>query len=109
MGAQSDKKVWLETASFWQLLRYFGRFALIIFSISWFSSWIATRFFALDFMLLNYHLINWWLFIAEGTVLAGAFYLRHWSQATEKKKQREKARAELSQLLEASQGGEHKK
>lgn len=33
MGAQDGKKVWFETASIWQLLKYFGKLTLILISI----------------------------------------------------------------------------
>ena len=70
---------------FWKFIKY-----LIVPSIlSWFASWIATRYFSLDIFVWNWlvavHLANLWLFIPEATCIAGAVLIFRWGRKTEKK------------------------
>jgi ABC-type antimicrobial peptide transport system permease subunit len=86
MGAQDGKKVWFETASFWQLLKYFFKFALTIFIIAFIFTYVLTRFFNWDILLLQFHMQNLWLLIPESLVVIGSLGLWIWSRKTEHRK-----------------------
>jgi len=76
-------------------------FALIAI-VAWTSSYVATLFFNLDFMLLNIHLQNLWLLIPETVVVFGSVWIWNWSRQSEKKKRAKKTEAYLEKLLTKS-------
>jgi hypothetical protein len=87
MGAQDGKKVWFETASFWQLLKYFFKFALKMFIIGCVVAYISTRFFNWDYMVLAIHIQYWYVLPpSELVIVFGSVALWNWSRTSEKKK-----------------------
>ena len=90
---------------FWKFIKY-----LIVPSvISWFASWIATRYFSLDTItwtwLVWIHLANPWIFIPETASVLGTFYIIKWSRASEKKSRQKRATDYIKKLY-AEGGGE---
>ena len=41
----------------------------------WIFTWVATRFIGVDMLIAQWHLTNWWIFIPEATVIAGALFI----------------------------------
>ena len=83
---------------FWKFIKY-----LIVPSIlSWFGSWIATRFFNLDIIaaawIVAVHLANLWLFIPETVCIVGAVLIFRWGRKTEKQSKYKRYLAHMSEL-----------
>ena len=102
--SKQEQRVAIEIRGLFKLIKYFG----ITFLIGGLTSYIATRIFNLDILLLNFHLQNLWLIIPEGTILFGAFSLWNWSRTSEKKKRQKQAKDQLQTLIKEA-GGEKKK
>ena len=104
MGAQDSRQTWLEQP-FWKQVKYY----FLMFCFGGLCSYIATRFFMVDFLILNFHLQHLWLFLPEGTIIFGGLYIWNWSRTSQKKKQQKQAQTELRKLLQQASGGEKKK
>ena len=102
--AKSEQRVAIEIRGLFKLIKYFG----ITFLIGAITSYVGTRFFNLDILLLNFHLHNLWLIIPEGTILFGAIWLWNWSRTSEKNKREKQAQEQLKALIKEA-GGEKKK
>lgn len=102
--AKQEQRVAIEIRGLFKVIKYFG-ITLLIGAI---ISYITTRFFNWDIILLNIHLQNLWLLIPEGTILFGAGWLWSWSRSSEKKKRQKQAREQLQVLIKEA-GGETKK
>lgn len=78
----------------------------------WVAIWVSTRIINVDLLLLQFHLVNWWLFIPEAVIVLGYVYLWKWNRKCERKeleaKRQKRAREQLQVLIKEA-GGETKK
>ena len=102
--SKQEQRVAIEIRGLWKVIKYFG----ITFLVGAIASYVGTRFFNLDIILLNIHLQNLWLLIPEQTIVLGALWLWHWSSTSEKKKRQKQAKDQLQTLIKEA-GTEKKK
>jgi hypothetical protein len=103
--SKQEQRIAIEIRGLLKVIKYFG----ITFLAGWLSSYVATRFFNADFLILNYHLQHLWLLAPEGSILFGGLYIWNWSRVSEKKKQQKQAKEQIKSLLQQAAGGEKKK
>jgi len=102
--SKQEQRVAIEIRGLFKVIKYFG----LTFLAGAITSYVGTRFFNWDILLLNFHLQYWWLFFPEGTIVFGALWIWNWSRTSEKKKRQKQAKEQLQTLIKEA-GGEPKK
>jgi len=102
--SKQEQRVAIEIRGLWKVIKYFG----ITFLVGAIVSYVGTRFFNLDLLLITIELQNLWLIIPEGVILSGAVWFWNWSRTSEKHKRQKQAQDQLQTLIKEA-GGEKKK
>jgi hypothetical protein len=102
--SKQEQRVAIEIRGLFKVIKYFG----ITFLAGCISSYVATRIFNLDFLILNFHLQNIWLTLPESAIFFGAVWLWNWSRTSEKKKRQKQAKDQLQTWIKEA-GGEPQK
>jgi len=102
--SKQEQRVAIEIRGLWKVIKYFG----ITFLVGAITSYVGTRFFNLDLLLITIELQNLWLIIPEGTIFFGTVWFWNWSRTSEKNKRQKQAKEQLQTLIKEA-GTEKKK